>query len=282
MFKKLLNLSLLTLLFDFNNYQNLTFNNRVKNINNTKNFAKDYSLLDKEVHQNESGYFYYSCNVYSFDFTSSKYVNSKIFMICTDVNFTPGSIAKQNGDSSFDSGYGLNSGYVHVGFKSYEREELQARTSSFVLKDATPENTTFNRTITTSYGGSYNYSSAVSGEINLDNGVAIKNSKSSGVNLTFDRSVAISSSEPTISKQLANNNANEIQWSYQFSNKHNNSFSLKTISFLEVLDNGYGYSPYSFGFDISIKMENYKVGFFWIKTTKVTETSVNIMIGSLL
>ncbi len=282
MFKKLLNSALLLVFFNSNNYQNLTLNNRVKNINNTKNFDKEYSLVDKEVHQNESGYFYYSCNVYSFDFTTSNYVSSKIFMICTDVNFTPGSIARQNGDSSFDSGYGLNSGFVYVGFKSYEREELQARTSSFVLKEATPENSTFNRTITTSYGGNYNYSSSVGGEINLDNGVAIKNAKSSGVNLSFDRSIAISSPEPTISKQLANDNANEIQWSYQFSNKHNNSFSLRTISFLEVLNNGYGYSPYSFGFNISIKMENYKLGLFWFKTTKVTETSVNIMIGNLL
>lgn len=280
--KKLLNILLLTVFLSKNSNYNLLLSKNIKKINNTKNFTHEYSLNNKEIHQNDSGYYYYSCNVYSFNFTSSEYVKSKIFMVCTDVNFTPGSIAYQNDSKSFDQGYGLSAGYIHVNFKNYEREELQARTSSFDFKLSTPENSTFNSVITTSYGGKYNYSSSLGGEINLDQGIVLKSSKSSGLSLSFDKSIAISSPEPTISKQPTSGNSNELQWSYKFSSKHNNSFSFSSIIFLEVLNDAHGYSPYSFGIDISIKMENYKVGFFWIPNTKVTQNSSNIVIGSLL
>lgn len=235
----------------------------------------------QECHQNESGYFYYDIEVYNFDFSynTNGSLYSEMVLIFCNVNFTPGYIAYQNGNYSFNQNYGLKSGYIHVSVEEMENEDLMATSDSFTLKDGTPENTSFSRKITTTQGKNYSTSMTTGASVSLDNGVEIKQEVKTGITLSYNREVAISSSEPIISKQFASGNADEIQWYYEFSNCHLSSFTLRTITFMEMFPSGRGYEPWSFRMKLDCDMSNCKDDGKGMKDTKLTRY---FMVGGLI
>ncbi|MBP3713310.1 MAG: hypothetical protein J6I69_01930 [Bacilli bacterium] len=88
-------------------------------------FEYSYGFLEQLKSSRAEGYFYYDLDVYFSQFTDV----SRLYLIHVSSNFTLGSIAAYNGESNFDAGYNLWSGYIHI--YAYQQIEGGKRSSSF-------------------------------------------------------------------------------------------------------------------------------------------------------
>ncbi len=121
-------------------------------------FEKDDGMNTMKLFQNDSyGYGYYGIQIYSTPFAKNDVVHSRLFLVHTIVDFTPGYAAYKNDEKEFLSNSYLKSGYLHLSFFEYEDEDRMARSSSFYLKDMLPRSSAIKKTITSSTGTDYSF-----------------------------------------------------------------------------------------------------------------------------
>ena len=84
--------------------------------------------------------------------------------------------------------------------------------------------------------------------------------------------------EPQLSKQLAPGNPQKCEWSYCYKTAGEVTYSINTLCFLEVINNGRGYGDYTFGTRVEYSMTNKIMGSSTKKVTsgtRVYEYGVN-------
>ncbi len=74
--------------------------------------------------------------------------------------------------------------------------------------------------------------------------------------ISFGSSYTFSMDEPSLSAQISPSNADQLQWSFEYSSLDKITYTLNTYSILEVLDDGRGYEDYAFGIKMDIQMIN--------------------------
>lgn len=219
------------------------------------------------------GYCYYGIQLYSISFSKNQHVNSRLFLVRTIVDFTPGYAAYQNDETEFSSKSYLKSGYLHLSFFEYEDEDRLARSSSFYLKDYIPRSSTATKTITSSIGQEYSFSSGLETGVNLDGDITLKGNRTAGLSVSFGSSYSYATDEPTLSAQVSPSNENQVQWSFDYTKLDKITYTLNTYTILEVLDDGRGYEDYAFGIKMDFKMVNVEKGIFSKKEHAKTFTS---------
>ncbi len=226
-------------------------------------FEYDDGMRSMKLFQNDSyGYGYYGVQIYSTPFAKNSVVNSRLFLIHTIVDFTPGYAAYKNDEKDFLSNSYLKSGYLHLSFFEYEDEDRLARSSSFYLKDMFPRSSSIKKTITSSVGNEYTLSNGFESGVNLDGDITLKGNRSQGLAVSFGSSYSFSTDEPELSAQMSPSNSDQLQWSFEYLSLDKITYTLNTYSVLEVLNDGRGYEDYAFGIKIDIQMVNVEKKFF--------------------
>lgn len=222
-------------------------------------FSYSYGYVDANriaIANKKTGYFYYDMDVYFTDFTSV----SRLFLIRVKVDFTPGCEAYDNGNKEFDSRFSLYKGYIHINL--YQKLDLYAQSSSIAVKQGWPQSSNFTSTVTSSYGSSINLNATLGAGVSLTEGLSAKAQAGVGLSLSFNKSIAVTGPEPSISYQRGDS-VKDMQWNYEYAEQGNNTYSLETYYLFEAKNNGIGYQDYSFGFDVEIHMDNVAYRHYW-------------------
>ena len=219
----------------------------------THNFAYDSSF---QAGRSTTGYFFSDMDVYYMDFTN----DSRLYLIRTQVDFTPGCEAYDNGHTEYDNRFELDKGYIHV--RVFQKQDGSRRSSSLKFKEGWPQSSSFTSTIASSFGVNTNFGTQFGSEISFTNGTTIKANADFGLSLTFNRSVAISGPEPALSHQFYDS-TNQMEWSYEYAATGHQTYSLETYYLFEAKNDGQGYQDYSFAFDIDVRMDNVAYDTWW-------------------
>lgn len=163
------------------------------------------------------------------------------------MDVTPGYVAYNNNDTSFMSFAYLKSGFIHLTFRSYENENLLARSASFTIFGFTPKSSEEKSfTVTASNGYSYSYNRTLTEGISLPNGITISEAIGGGITINVQNSKSETTFLPTLSGQFAYGNE-QVQWNYDYLQSYGTTtYSMDCYTFLEVFNDGRGYEPYAF------------------------------------
>ncbi len=215
-------------------------------------FEYAYGLSERVLSSSASGYFYYDMDLYYTQFTSV----SRLYIIHNTVDFTSGYIAIQNDETGYNDDFDLWSGYLHVapGYKHWA--EGWKNSSTIIYKESWPRSSDFTKVVTSYFSTDYIFRTSIEAGISLSEGLYISATTSSSIVLSFDKDVAVSSPEPTISYQLSPSNPKEGQWFYQYDVPGRATYELDTYYLFEVKDDGLGFQAYSFPFTVDVKMKN--------------------------
>lgn len=206
---------------------------------------------------NSTGYFYYDMDLYHSSFSDS----SSLYLIHVKGSFTAGSNASVNKDhytengeqKDFDKNFDLENGYIHISPKRYV--DNQRTSSSFVFKAAWPQTTAQTSMVSTYYGGSVNLSKSLTAGVSVTDIAKLESTTSTGFEISTSSTVFIYGSEPSVNFNTAYSDQDTYQWAYAFEG-YGKTFSLDTYLLMEVRNNGVGYQKESFGFDVSMMMDN--------------------------
>lgn len=231
-------------------------------------FEYSYGFLEQLKSSRAEGYFYYDLDVYFSQFTDV----SRLYLIHVSSNFTPGSIAAYNGESNFDAGYNLWSGYIHI--YADQQIEGEKRSSSFTYIKSWPESNSdqLTSTVTTSFGGSYCIDKSFEAGVKLPGGVSANLNSDKSLTLSAENAVSIYGPEPTISSTLADGNKRQNNWSFYFNRAYHGSFKFDAYYMFELKNDAVGYQDYSFKFKFDIRMTNTARVMWWDRYRDVDAT----------
>lgn len=171
---------------------------------------------------------------------------TSLFIVETNSDFVPGSIAYQNGDTSYNKKMRNDSGYIHVNAEQAVVQIDQSMTRYGgvpVYKDSWPVNSPGVITITSTYNVGVNLGYSFKNGFSLDN-ISLENQFDYGANISHSYSKAYTSQEPRFSSQHDSNNYNMYQWSYQYVDNVNGdeTFHFNTGYMFELNNSGHGLS----------------------------------------
>lgn len=247
----LLILPIISLTNTFNIYAIKNIELNKKEANSSLNSSEFKLFSDFDTHYNNSAktcYYYYDTKVYYADFTS----NSDLMLIETHTVFVPGNVAYDNGDKTYDSVHHLKDGYVHITPKKIQQGNDTS--SSFIVKAAWPQSSTSEISVTTSFGGQYNFGSGFSGGFNMGEGAYIEGNRSYGLSLSFQKSTTITTSDPQFSQQKSPSNRNEEQFRFEYYVEGTVSYHLTSYVLLEMKKDGVGFNKESLAYDVSVHL----------------------------
>lgn len=230
--------------------------------------------MNKQINvKNSCGYCYYGLDVFSMPFASYSYGYSDLVVLHTRVDYTPGFMAAFNkSDYSYNSNSYLFGGYLHLSFSELENEDFLARSGSIYLKESFPQNNYDTAVITCQNGGKYSYTGSFEEGVSFGDDLVLKETQELGLELSYSNSVAISKSEPEISNQLSGENSMEQQYTFLYSKSGSRTFILDTYTFIEIFDDGRGYTSDAFKVDLDVYM---------LTTTGFLESSYSFILGDL-
>ena len=161
----------------------------------------------------DDGYVYYYTEILKSPFTSE----SDLYLAHVVTEFTPGHVARLNGDTSYKD-YNLSNAYVHLNLEQYS--ENGKKGGEIAPKDFWPKSSSFTTTITSSFGGSIDMGLSSEVGIEIGNGASLSAKKGSdfGISLQFDKSMSTTVEDPVLSSQFAADNKYEVQWSISSEN----------------------------------------------------------------
>lgn len=223
----------------------------------------------------DDGYVYYSHEVFSTQFTN----NSSLYIAHFVTEFTPGSVARKNGDTKYKD-YFLDEGYVHVTLEKYVDGDSHG--GDIVVKDYWPKSSSFTTTITSSFGASSSFSSGFNFGIEFGNGATFKvdSTNSSALNLSFNYSKSTVVPDPILSTQLSSSNNLEVQYSYNVNNVDPcgmSTYLLDTYVLFEMKDNYYNANKDAFYATYKVQIKNcYRIMFNWFAQGWDFSSSVRI------
>jgi hypothetical protein len=191
-------------------------------------------------------------------YTVKKYRSSStssLYLVESKVSFTPGKMARDNGDNNYGNWYN-KSGYFHVEAQQAVNEIDQAtirKGGTPKLKDAYPENSPGMITVSSTYsiGATLGYS--FTNGFSLDN-ITMEQNREMGLNISYGYTKAYSNQEPALSTQISSSNLNVYQWTYTYVDERNETNHINTGYLFEM--NNYNHNL--FEGDLSLKY-NYKM-----------------------
>lgn len=215
-----------------------------KSYSNSSDFKLIASFSEPHINNSKKTcYYYYNADVYSCPFTSV----SNLILINVNSTFVPGNVPVENGDSSYNKDHHLKDGYIHI--LPHRISEGSNTSPSFVIKDAWPKSSTSKVSITTSFGGTYNFSSTLSAGISMDSGAYIEGDLTHGLSLSYSKSTSETTDDPKLSQQL-NSNGTEEQFRFEYHIEGTNSYNLNTYTLLEVKKDAIGFNKESIVFEV--------------------------------
>lgn len=223
--------------------------------------------------KNSCSYFYYGMDIFSMPFAAYSYGYSDLIVLHTRVDYTPGFMAYFNQSSyPFNANSYLTGGYLHLSFSELENEDCLARSGSIYLKESFPQNNYETAVITCQTGGTYSYTGSFEAGVSFGDDLILKETPELGLELSYADSISVSKSEPAISNQLSAENSMEQQYSFIYAKSENRTFTLDTYTFIEIFDDGRGYTDDAFKVDLNIYM---------LTTTGSLMTSYSYTLGDL-
>lgn len=242
------------------------YNDRMEYIKEEKSNVLSSSLDNDLFTYVTSGYERVVSKPYGYmdhSYTIKKYrVNevSSLYIVETDSEYVPGSIAYANNDTSYNKNMYNYAGYIHL-VANQAKVELD---QSFIryggipyIKDAWPLNSPGTITISSTY------SAGLSLGYSFKNGFSLEDSSVGsqydvGLNIGYSYSKAYTNQEPRLSSQHDSNRYDKYQWSYQYADKKNGreTFHLRTGYMFEMNNHGHGLlDEGQFGLEYRFRMQ---------------------------
>ncbi len=201
---------------------------------------------------------------------------SDLYIVHTSSAFTPGCVARVNGESKYKD-YLLKRGFVHL---TLERINENGKVGGTIYPKAMwPQSTSFTTTISTSTSTTSSLGRDYSAEIG--DGASLKSANSYGLTFSFDKSVSSISSDPRISAQFSSESIMEAQWNFEVINRDmagKTTFSFEQYFLFEMKKDANGCNSDAFIVNYSVNYQGQYQGFLWAwydgwsfdKTTKIT------------
>lgn len=239
--------------------------------NYTLNSASLFNIIqyeDGRIDGKPYGYIDYTVTLRQYNAST----NSSLYIVETNVSFTPGYVALNNGSKGFDK-YKNSSGYVHVLAKPVIEidEDLVPRIGGTpVLKDYYP----INQPGTVTIGSSFTFG--------LNLGYSFKNGFSEedtthevnmGANIAYSYSKSYTNPEPALTTQRDADNFNKYQWFYSYTSFKTETNHLYTGYMFEMNNRGHDFLPGDVILSLNFKMTVAKVVIFhFYETVSDTKT----------
>lgn len=160
---------------------------------------------------------------------------SSLYLVESKASFTPGKMAKDNGDKTYGNWYN-NSGYFHVqGLQAVnELNQATIRTGGIPkFKDAYPENSPGTITVSSSYSIGTTLGYSFTNGFSLDN-ITISKESSLGLNISYGYDKSYTTSEPALSTQRSSIDSSIYQWTYTYNTSRNETNHLNTGYLFEM------------------------------------------------
>lgn len=201
---------------------------------------------------NKSGYIYYDLDLYWAQFTQK----SKLIIAHVTADFTPGYVANLN-EKTFDSGYKLTLGYIHIGASKIVRSTYWS--SDVYYLAGWPYSSKESYAVSSTTGLEITFGKESSKSHNLNGAVLSKSTKKNSLTLKIEKTASASGDNPKLSSQQAPNNQLEHQLSYEYKVAGTNTLNQDCYLLFECVDNATGpFNPASFKIDVDIKMNTTK------------------------
>jgi hypothetical protein len=238
-------------------------------------FSYSYGSVDKFLASESTGYFYYDTDVLFSQFTT----NSRLYIVHIRSNFTSGSEASRNGFDSYDAHYDLWHAYVHIKAYQYSNNGKTSSSYQFIKSWPLSNSDKLTSSVSSSFGGSYTISSAISAGASFPGGAQVSRTTSTGFSLSFQNTTTLYGPEPSLTQEDDPNDQRNAAWNYQFANVYSGSYEMNCYYLFELKNDGNGYQDYSFKFDVSIKMKDIAwKGFIW-QQLRDTDSTLNDSYG---
>lgn len=160
---------------------------------------------------------------------------SSLYLVESKASFTPGKMARDNGDTTYSNWYN-HSGFFHAEGTQAINEIDQATTRKGGIpkfKDAYPENSPGTITVTSSYSVGATLGYSFTNGFSLDN-ITVSQNTSLGLNISYGYSKSYTISEPALSTQRSSVNPNIYQWKYTYNTQRNETNHLNTGYLFEM------------------------------------------------
>lgn len=142
---------------------------------------------------------------------------SNLMLIHNKTSFTPGYVAAKNGESGYDGSRYLYSGYFHYTLERYVDAEKGKVGPSVVPQAMWPLSTTYETTISSSFGVSLGVNVEDGAEYDVgDDAMKVVAKEGASLAISYSTSLSTVGEEPSLSAQYSPSNPMEAQWSYQF------------------------------------------------------------------
>lgn len=195
-------------------------------------------LYSGSFRKDQKPYGYIDC-----DYTVRKYrVNdvSSLYLVESDFAFTPGRIARDLGDTRYDTWYN-SSGYAKIKARRAEHEvgyDQIRYGGTPIFKDAFPINGAGTVSITSSYTNSLNIGFSYTGGFSLTN---INFDIEGSQNVTYDYTYSknYTNTEPALSAQKDPADIQKYTWLYTYSMPRNETFHLESGYMFEMNNRGH-------------------------------------------
>lgn len=185
---------------------------------------------------------------------------SSLYIVETDSDFVPGSVAYKNGDTSYNKNMNNYFGYIHL-VANQAKEELDQSSIRYGgiprIKDAWPLNSAGTITIASTYSIGLSLGYSFKNGFSLDD-ISVENQYNVGANIGYSYSKSYTNQEPRLSTQHDSNNYEKYQWSYQYaqSKNGNETFHLRTGYMFEMNNSGHSLlGEGQFGLEYQFRMQ---------------------------
>ncbi|NLK12405.1 MAG: hypothetical protein GX312_02310 [Candidatus Phytoplasma sp.] len=189
---------------------------------------------------------------------------SSLYLVESKASFTPGKMAKDNGDNTYGDWYN-HSGFLHLEGTQAVNEIDQAtirRGGIPKFKDAYPENSPGTITITSSYAMGATLGYSFTNGFSLDN-ITISENTSLGLNISYGYTKSYTNSEPALSTQRSSISSNIYQWKYTYNTQRNETNHLNTGYMFEMNNYNHNLFEGDLSLEYSYKMTVHDNG-WWI------------------
>ncbi|MDY4787817.1 MAG: hypothetical protein SO253_00700 [Bacilli bacterium] len=180
---------------------------------------------------------------------------SSLYLVESKASFTPGKMAKDNGDSTYGNWHNY-SGYFHVqSFQAVNEinQETIRKGGIPKFKDAYPENSPGMITISSSYNVGLTLGYSFTNGFSLNN-ISASEDKSMGLNISYGYNKAYTTSEPALSTQRSSIDSSIYQWTYTYADPRNETNHLNTGYIFEMNNKNHDLFEGDFSLKYSYKM----------------------------
>ena len=163
---------------------------------------------------------------------------SNIYIVTVKSSFTPGAVAKRNGEGGYNGNIKNKGGYVHMlveqAYDATEEVYYGRRWGNVPFKkDYWPVNKPAVCTINSSLQTGLNLGYSFTNGFSLDN-ISVEKERNIGANISFGYSKSITRDEPAVSVQVNSSNTNIVEWDYRYNVDRDETYDLMTNYMFEM------------------------------------------------